>query len=85
MLMFPVTGAQHAEDSKAERQNPLDEMRHEIKSARRKLAFKLREYFIMLECLSETEFLEVVSELDGEGITISQLVEKHKRYTRADK
>lgn len=81
--MFP-TGPGLSDVKMSERETPIDEMRAEIKMARRKLAFKLRDYFNALEQLSETEFLEVVAELDGDGITISQMVEKHKRYKRGE-
>lgn len=83
-IMYP-SSPPSTQDLKALRETALDNFHNEVKGARRRLAQQLKDYFDALERLSETEFLEIISELDGEGITISQMVEKHKRYIRTDK
>jgi len=51
-----------------------------IKLARRALAFKLWDWFDSIDKMDEKEFLDVISELDGDGIKISQMIEKFRKY-----
>lgn len=81
--MFPGISSEKISADRLE--TPVEQMRRSVKEARRRLAFQLRDYFNTLEQMTESEFLEVVSELDGDGIVISQMVEKHKKYIRTDK
>lgn len=75
--MFP--GAKMS-DAQTERTSSVDEMRNVIQHARRELARKIWDFFDSIDKLEEKEFMEVVSELDNDGVKISQLVEKFKKY-----
>lgn len=58
----------------------VEEMRDVVRHARRALAFKMWDFFDSIDKLDEKEFMDIISELDGDGIKISQMIEKFRKY-----
>ena len=82
MNMFG-TGSQ---DKSIKEESSVEQLNREIQAARRRLANKLVDYFNALDSLGEKEFIEIASTLeDGNGVAISTLIEKYRRYHSTDK
>lgn len=80
LAIFPGMATTPNADVKCEKQSSVEEMRSVIKHCRRELAFKMWDFFDSIDKLDEKEFMEVITELDGDGVKISQMIEKFRKY-----
>lgn len=55
-------------------------LRQTIKNIRRSMAYQIVDMFESIDSMDEKEFIEMISELDGNGIVMSEMVEKFRRY-----
>lgn len=69
-----------SETIKAEQETTIQVLRQTIKNIRRSMAFKIVDMFESIDLMDEKEFIEMVSELDGDGIKMSEMVEKFRKY-----
>lgn len=61
----------------------IEYLRHEWHENRKAYAYKIVDLFQSLDSMSETEFFEIVSTLDGDGLQIGALIEKFRKFKKS--
>ncbi len=70
------------EDSKPDLTS-IEYLRNELNENRKAYAYKIVDLFQSLENMAETEFFEIVSTLDGDGLQIGALIEKFRKFKKS--
>ena len=61
----------------------IEYLRRELAENRRRYAHRLVDLFQSLDNMSDTEFFEIVSTLDGDGLQIGALIEKFRKFKKS--